>query len=168
MRLLTLVRHAKSSWDDPDVPDFDRPLNARGERDAPVMARRLAKAPPPPDLLVSSPALRAIATAQAFAGAFGIAPSEIETNESIYEAEPPTLLQVVRRLPREVRHAMLIGHNPGISQAARLLAECPFEEMPTCAAVRLEFAVGKWSDVKPGCGKVLRYDYPKQGRNDFK
>jgi len=166
MKVLTLVRHAKSSWDYPELPDFERPLSARGRKDAPAMAALLKKAKIRPERLVSSPALRAITTARLFAVKFGIEPESIHVSPHIYEASPQTLMHIVRSLMDLEDDVMLIGHNPGISRFARQLADCPFDEMPTCAAVRIEFPAKTWSMVRAGTGTVLRYDYPKKDREN--
>jgi len=163
MLRLTLIRHAKSAWDDPTLDDFERPLNARGRRDAPAMAQRLGELKRRPDRLVSSPALRAITTARAFAEVLGIAPQDIELQARIYDASRKTLAEVVQGLDPGARHVALFGHNPGFSELARWLATCPFTEMPTCAIAQLELQVGSWSELGPGCGKLANYLYPKDG-----
>src|SRR2546426_10315742 len=104
MRLLTLVRHAKSSWDYPELSDFERPLNERGRRDAPAMAQRISRLPPKPDLLMSSPATRALATARLFAETLGFPMQDITIDARIYDASPETLLNVVRQLDDAARH----------------------------------------------------------------
>ncbi|HSW13157.1 MAG TPA: histidine phosphatase family protein [Solimonas sp.] len=162
MKLLTLVRHAKSSWDYAELNDFERPLNERGRRDAPIMAERARRMLGHPDRLVSSPALRAITTAHVFAEAFGMPRDEIELQPRIYEAAPDALLRIVRELADSDDHVMLFGHNPGFSELARLLAQCGFDEMPTCALVQLEINVSSWKDATPGCGLLRQYSYPKQ------
>lgn len=161
MKLLTLVRHAKSSRDYPELSDFERPLNPRGRKEAPAIAGRLRKADIKPDLLVSSPATRAITTARIFAEELNLHLDEIVLNPHIYEASAWTLLHIVRSLPSDLEDVMLFGHNPGISRLAQDLAECPFDEMTTSAAVRIELPARAWSLVAPGSGKVLRYDTPK-------
>jgi phosphohistidine phosphatase len=162
MRILTLVRHAKSSWDAPGLTDFERPLNTRGRRDAPAMAARLAGLGVRPDRLLSSPALRAITTARLFAPALGIAPESITLDSRIYDATAETLLAVVQEQPAEVRELMLFGHNPGLSALAASLIGEPFNEMPTCAAARIGFDVKSWHQVRPEAGKMLLLEYPKK------
>ena len=164
MLILTLVRHAKSSRDYPELSDFERPLNPRGRKEAPLIAARLRKADVKPDLLVSSPATRAVTTARLFAEELNLHLDEILLNPHIYEASAWTLLHLVRGLAPEFEDVMLFGHNPGISRFAQDLAKCPFDEMPTCAAVRIELPARAWSLVAPGSGKVLRYDTPRQDR----
>jgi phosphohistidine phosphatase len=161
MPILTLVRHAKSSRDYPELSDFERPLNPRGRKDAPAIASRLRKADIKPDLLVSSPATRAIATARLFAEELNLHLDEIVLNPHIYEASAWTLMHIVRSLPPEATEVMLFGHNPGISAFAHDVAKCDFDEMPTCAVARIELPAKVWSLIQPGSGKVLRYDTPK-------
>ncbi len=161
MKQLTLVRHAKSSWDYPDLSDFERPLNERGRRDAPRMAQRAQQWFGRPDRLVSSPALRAITTAQVFADTLGIHPHDIEIQPRIYEASVATLMTVVRGLDETCTQVVLFGHNPGLSRLAHHLARCDFDEMPTCGMVQLSLDIRQWRDAAPHCGTLLRYTYPK-------
>ncbi len=163
MRLLTLVRHAKSSWETPGLEDFDRPLNPRGQRDAPAMARRLRLQGARPDRLGSSPALRAISTARSFAEVLGMDAAQILLRPQIYEASPQTLLKVLQKLDDADQHVMLFGHNPGFSQLAHLLARCSFDELPTCGIAQLEVAAKSWQEVTPDCARVLGFLYPKDG-----
>jgi len=147
MRRLTLIRHAKSSWDYAELSDFERPLNARGRRDAPVLAKRLAAELERPLRLVSSPALRAITTAHVFAAALAVPNTAIRIEPRIYADS----------------HVLLFGHNPGFSELAQLLAPCPFTDMPTCAVVTLGFDTAQWRDIRHGSGTLLRYEFPKKG-----
>lgn len=161
MRRLTLIRHAKSSWADADLTDFERPLNERGLRDAPRMAAQLHELLGVPDRLVSSPAKRAISTARIFATHFGLDLDAIAIEPRIYEASLPTLLRVVGELDAADRHVMLFGHNPGFSELAHQLAKCPFDAMPTCAAVQLELSIDEWSEAGKVRAKLRHYVYPK-------
>lgn len=163
MRLLTLIRHAKSSWDYPELGDFERPLNARGRRDAPEMARRLVTELESPLTLVTSPALRAITTAHAFADALGQRHETLRIEPRIYEASLGTLLDIVNRLDDGIVHAVLFGHNPGFSELAHLFADPPFGEMPTCGALTLRFEVERWREAAPRSAQMLRYRCPKNG-----
>ena len=162
MRSLTLVRHAKSSWDDAALADFDRPLNDRGRRDAPLMAQRFARAANAPLQLVASPALRAASTALLFADALGLTADAIRYEPRIYEADVETLLAVVRGLSDELPNAVLFGHNPGFTDLCHALARCDFTEMPTCAVARIDFDVERWTDVAPGRGRLMAYSFPKE------
>jgi phosphohistidine phosphatase len=163
IRRLTLVRHAKSSWDYAELSDFERPLNARGRRDAPGMAKRLAAELERPLRLVSSPALRAITTAHAFAEALGLAHTAIRVEPRIYEATRGTLFSLVQELDDADHHVILFGHNPGFSELAQLLAPCSFSEMPTCATATLGFELKRWRELQPHAGTLLRYEFPKKG-----
>lgn len=162
MRLLTLIRHAKSSWDDGGLRDFDRPLNARGLRDAPVMAARLHNAMSAPDRLISSPALRALSTAQTFARTLRLSEDAIVLAPGIYDASGDTLLTLVRELDDVSPHVALFGHNPGLSQLAGWLSVEPLDELPTCGIVQLAFDIGRWQDLAEASGTLRYHDWPKK------
>ena len=163
MRRLSIARHAKSSWNDASLSDFDRPLNKRGQRDAPRMAQRLSAQARQPDLVVSSTALRAITTALHYVEGLGLDDDRLVKEPRIYDASVQTLSYLVQELPDHARHVLLVGHNPGFSALAHWLATCPFDEMPTCAVVQIELHVDQWSEVGPGCGHLTDYLYPKDG-----
>lgn len=161
MRLLTLIRHAKSSWDYPELTDFERPLNERGRRDAPRMASYVRKLIGIPDRIVSSPALRAIATARIFADTLAIDANRILIEPRIYEASLDTLLTQIQLFDDADRHVMLFGHNPGLTDLAHTLARCSFDHMPTCAVAQIGFDAKVWSDVCERSGQLHHYAYPK-------
>ncbi|GAC1630251.1 MAG: phosphohistidine phosphatase SixA [Nevskia sp.] len=163
MKHLALIRHAKSSWDYPLLDDFARPLNPRGRRDVPVMAQRLAHRLRPPWRLVSSPALRAITTAQGFAEALAVPEAEIRLEPRIYEASPGTLLHLVNSLDDADAQVLMFGHNPGFTELAQLLAEVPFAELPTCAVAVLAFEQAHWHEITPRSGRLVEFLYPKGG-----
>lgn len=163
MRELTLIRHAKSSWDDPDLRDFDRPLNKRGKRNAPMMAARLARHANAPHALVSSPAARALATAWHFAASLEIDKLDIAQDARIYHASPRVLMDVIAEFDPGARRTAMFGHNPGLSELCHRLASVPFDQMPTCAIVILELDIKHWEQITPGCGRLLAYMYPKDG-----
>jgi phosphohistidine phosphatase len=165
MLLLTLVRHAKSSWDNPALGDFDRPLNERGERDAPRMAVHVRRTLGVPDRILSSPAIRALSTARVFADALGQRAVAIDLRPRIYEASSDSLLSLVQNLDDADRHVMLFGHNPGFTDLAHRLARCSFDDMPTCAVVQIGFDVKAWSDADERGGTLRFYAYPKQFRD---
>ena len=165
MRLLTLVRHAKSSWDYPELSDFERPLNDRGRRDAPRMAEHVQPLLGRPDRLVASPASRAITTARHFADVLRIDERCLSVQPQIYEATEETLLALVRRLDDRDLHVMWFGHNPGFTDLAHALARCPFDDLPTCGVVQIELPVKVWQDVSEQCGRVRHHCFPKQLRD---
>ena len=114
MKTLLIVRHAKSSWDHADLDDFDRPLNERGLRNAPEMARRLVLREMLPDLILCSPALRTISTARLFNQQFGRMDEGLKTEKSIYEASRQDLVKLISRQNPDLNIIMLVGHNPGL------------------------------------------------------
>ena len=159
MKTLLLLRHAKSDWDDASLKDFDRPLAARGERDAPRMGKALRKRGPLPDLIISSPAARAKATIEAVAEAAKL-DLEIRFDESVYGASSPELIKLVLGLPDKSSCAMLVGHNPGFEDLVGRLSGS-HERMPTAALACIEFKVDHWSDVNDGEGKLVWLLTPK-------
>lgn len=165
MLRLTLVRHAKASWDEVQARDFERPLDPGGQRDAPVMALRVSALRRTPDRLVSSPALRAISTARVFAERLGVDERDIVLEPRIYDASLQTLVEVVRSLPDASRHVMLFGHNPAFSELSNWLATCPFDDMPTCAVASFELSASAWSEVDAGGGRLARYLHPRDGES---
>ncbi len=161
MRTLYLIRHAKSSWDNPGLRDFNRPLNDRGLRDAPRMAQLLANRGVRPDLLVSSPAKRALTTAQFFAAAFQYADAAIQREESIYESLPHDLLRLISQLPDEARTVLLFGHNPTFTEVANRFSEELIENVPTCGIVQIESSADRWNTLFEGNAKVMSCFFPK-------
>lgn len=165
--ILTLVRHAKSDWGDAGLPDFERPLSARGERDAPDMAARTRKSGPPPTLIISSPAVRALTTARLFARAFKYPQHAILHENRVYEAAASQLLEVVHAHGGRHRHIMLFGHNPGISEfAARLANDAGLADQPTGAVVSLTVPVRDWSALDWGTCRLRHHDWPKKSSGD--
>jgi phosphohistidine phosphatase len=146
MKTLFLVRHAKSSKDDPALPDRERPLNERGLRDAPKMGERLAKRDVDPDLILSSPAVRALTTAQLIADKLDYKSKNIVVDDRIYAASAKTLLEIIRRLDDKLKCVMLCGHNPEMSDLAHQFAS-EITDMPTCAVAELAFDVKAWAEV---------------------
>ncbi len=161
MKTLILVRHAKSSWDDSSQDDHARPLNARGLSDAPQMAARLALRVPRPDGIVSSTAVRAHATAHAFAAALEIKEPALMFNTRLYLAHAHTALSLIADFPDAWRTAMYVGHNNGITHLARDIFGAPIEHMPTCSVVRLWWDVPRWRDVMEAPPVRGDFDWPK-------
>lgn len=140
---LILVRHAKSDWGDPGLTDHDRPLNARGRGDAPVMAGRLAETGDGVQRILSSTALRARTTAGVFGEALGV---EVELDPELYAAPASTLL--AKAAATGSTHVMVVAHNPGISDLAARLSGGGIEHMPTCAVARFAWDAGSWGEVR--------------------
>lgn len=156
MKTLLLARHAKSDWGDPSLPDHDRPLNARGRRDAPAMARRLVDEGIRITHIVSSTALRARSTADEYAAAFTL---EVADDPRLYAASVRTIVEVAGRLPDEADVAMLVGHNPGMHDAVAELTG-DFVDFPTCAVAECQVEVDSWSELIEGSARLLRLRTP--------
>lgn len=162
MKRLYLIRHAKSSWDYPELADFDRPLNKRGLRDAPFMGLLLREKNIKPDLFLSSPSKRTVMTAQLFAGAMDYPVENIVTKPSIYEATCDSLLNAVQAIPEEMREVALFCHNPAITQVANLLASKAVSNIPTCGIFCIDFGTLSWRDIEAGKGFFQFFLYPKK------
>lgn len=164
MKTIYLVRHAKSSWKDAYTADFDRPLNHRGKKSAPLMAEMLKAMGVHPDHLVSSPANRALTTAELFAEALAYPEKQIEKRMEIYEGRASQLLNVVQEIPESSKTAMLFGHNPTITEFANLLAGSHLESMETCGVVRIDMDITSWKEAAFDKGKMVWYEFPKKSR----
>ncbi|MDB5013938.1 MAG: Phosphohistidine phosphatase [Daejeonella sp.] len=158
---LLIVRHAKSDWESGIKRDFDRPLNNRGEKNAPEMAQRLISKNIIPEKIVSSPALRAITTAGFFAEAFGYSKSDILQEPKIYEASASRLLKIINELPNEYNFIALFGHNPGLTELVINLSNADIYNLPTCGMVLLDFPYEDWSMISNGSGEKVFFDFPK-------
>ncbi len=159
MRRLLLLRHAKSSWDDSAVADFDRPLNARGHLAAPFMGELIALEGFMPDIIVSSPAKRAVETAELIKENGGLN-AEIRFDERIYEATIETLRQVISSVDDSVETVMLVGHNPGFEGILNYLTGNALS-LPTAAMAVIELEIDSWTDLKRSRGTLLRLVRPK-------
>jgi len=159
-RSLLLMRHAKSSWDDPSLADSQRPLNGRGTRDAPEMGRRLLKSGYRCDLLISSPAVRAFETAQGVASELGFS-GEIVRDARLYMASEEDFLAVIREVDEGVKHLMLVSHNPGIEAFFSRISGEHVEKFPTAACALIAFE-GTWASFETGT--LEAFDYPKRRR----
>lgn len=163
MKHFYFVRHAKSSWDDASLHDSQRPLNARGERDAPLMAMLLAQRGVSPDLLIASPAVRAQRTAQLFAERLGYALDAIYTDARLYEATVEDVLEVLESTPDEVSRVLFFGHNMAFTYLAYHFGE-GIENLPTAGVISLESTAQRWLDVHPSNTRIMAIDFPKMYR----
>ena len=164
MKYLYLVRHAKSSWDFPELTDFERPLNKRGKKNAPEMGLRLASRDLKLDAIVSSPANRAITTAKAIAEQLEYTLGDIIEDESVYHASGSTLIEIINQFSETWKTVMLVGHNPGFTDLANYLKEPDYyiSNVPTCGVVAIEFTTNNWGDITKHSGRMLFFDYPKK------
>lgn len=165
MKRLLLLRHAKSSWDDSDLADFDRPLNDRGEATAPFMGELIAGRGLAPEEIVSSPAKRALQTATLIKESGGIE-APIKLDERIYEASPQALAQVVSEFRDSLDVVMMVGHNPGFEGFVSFLTG-KYESMPTAAVAVIDLNIDKWQDLQNASGDLIEVIRPKeQARNN--
>ncbi|HDR89217.1 MAG TPA: histidine phosphatase family protein [Bacteroidetes bacterium] len=164
MKRLIIARHAKSDWSFPERDDLDRPLKDRGISDACIMGRRMKKTNVIPDLILSSPALRAIHTALIYARELEFDLSALRLNGSIYRASAHNLMQMAESLPEEVHSVMIVGHNPAFTDLANHFLPKPVENVPTSGLVVLDFQATSWKEVSPGSLVAEAFDYPKKHR----
>lgn len=165
MRRVILLRHAKSSWADPDQEDHDRPLNRRGRLAAPLIGAWLREMGAVPDLVLCSSAARAIETWErsGLEGALKVAPK-------LYHADPATMLEALRAAPDDARRVMLVGHEPGIGNFARKLSgpDAPsgcrraFEKFPTAAAAILDLDLAHWADAGWSGARFTAFGMPRE------
>jgi len=153
MKTLLLMRHAKSSWDNNELSDFDRPLNSRGRRDAPRMGQLLAQEDLTPDLIVTSAARRAATTAELVALAAGYG-GDIHYTRELYLADTDTYLELAREIASDVNGLLLVGHNPDMEALVSLLAGHE-ERMPTAALAHFRLAIDHWSALTEETGGEL-------------
>lgn len=161
MKTLILIRHAKSSWDQIGLSDFDRPLNERGKKDAPEMAQRLKEKGVRLEGLVSSPAKRARKTAKYFAEAFGFKKEDIQLVEELYGATQAAFLKTVSDVSDKYSTVALFSHNPGITEFASSLTNVRVDDMPTCAMFAVQMDADSWKEFTKAEKKFLFFDYPK-------
>ena len=162
MKTLTLVRHAKSSWKDTSLGDRERPLNKRGERDAPVMGKRIADAGIRPSLMMSSPAVRAWTTAKVVAKALGYPLEFLQREDDLYLASLDSLLDVVAAQEAGFNNIMLFGHNPGLTDFANYLSPGLTNNVPTAGVVSVNFDREDWLLYERPRTDLILYDYPKK------
>lgn len=162
MKTLYLVRHAKSSWEDPFLDDMERPLNSRGRKDAPRMGKRLRDRNLLPDRIVSSPAERALSTSVLLAEKMGYPVKNIHADDRLYHATEEELLSVVRKQDDRNNAIMIVSHNPGLTDFVNSLSEeLVTDNVPTCGVIAIELPVQSWKTVDWGKGTVLFFDFPK-------
>jgi len=160
-KTLILVRHAKSSWDSSATNDFDRPLNDRGKKDAPVMAKRLKERKNTIDAFISSPAKRAKKTAIVFAEEYGIDHDKIKFREELYGALPESFYDVICEVNDKHDTIAIFSHNPGITDFANSLTTAVIDNLPTCGIFAVKINSAHWKEVREAEKEFLFADYPK-------
>lgn len=168
MKILTLLRHAKSGWDDSVAHDFDRPLNARGRKAARVVGGEMRAQGLTYDAVIASPARRVVETLRDVAEGYG-RPLEPRTDQALYLASPATLLERIHQVEDGVARLLVVAHNPGLEQLVMLLAGgdesglLPEARLkyPTATVAEIRFEVDHWADVAAGGGTLARFIRPR-------
>ncbi len=162
MKTLFIIRHAKSSWEIATLNDFDRALNERGKKDAPIMAQRLLDKKITIDSFVSSPAKRAKKTAEFFCTSYKKNKEDIIFISALYHAELKTFFEVVEQLDDDINSVAIFSHNPGITEFAnQLVGDARIDNIPTCGIFAVQINITKWKDFTKTKKDLLFFDYPK-------
>lgn len=159
MKTLFLIRHAKSDWENALLSDIERPLNTRGYAAANLMSLRFKTTP---DLIITSPAVRAASTALIFARNLGYDPNSISIKKELYDSSVKDYLSVIKQIDHRFSNVLLFAHNPLISDTADQLCQSLPMEMPTCAVAGIQFSTESWSSIKPRSGELILFDYPRK------
>jgi len=162
MKTLFVIRHAKSSWDFPELRDSERPLNGRGRKDAPMMAKIIHTQNIKIDKIVSSPALRALTTAIHFSKQFEIPKESIKIEPEIYEAYSATILRLIQAFENEWDTVFIFGHNPAFTDVLNYFTSNYIGNLPTCGIGKITANVDTWKDFSPDSGKLQQTYFPKE------
>jgi len=162
MKTLFLLRHAKSSWDCPGLRDFQRPLADRGEREAPIIGERLLGRGSTIDCIISSPATRARSTARLMAKAIGFPIGKVVSDPDLYFCGTSMYLKAASLVDDRCESAMLVGHNPTITDFVNEMTNAQIDNIPTCGLVELSLPIDHWSEVARGTHALVEFDYPKK------
>ena len=163
MKTLLIIRHAKSSWDGTALNDFERPLNDRGKKDAPIMAQRLLDKKIVIDAFVSSPAKRAKKTAELFCTTYKKNTDDIIFVSALYHATPETIFTVVEQLDDTFSSVAIFSHNDGITEFANKLAEnFVINDMPTCSVCAVKIEIDNWKDFTKSKKELLFFYSPEK------
>ncbi len=160
MKTLYLARHAKSSWKHPELSDIERPLNKRGKRDAPIIGNLLKEKGVNPDIIISSPAVRARKTAGVIAEIIDYPKSKILIDVNIYESSSSELINIIQGFDDKYNSVMMFGHNPGFTMLNNYLTESFIDNIPTCGVVGIRFK-SSWKKIDGDSGKAFFFIYPK-------
>jgi phosphohistidine phosphatase len=162
VKRLTVLRHAKSDWQDPNLPDHERPLANRGQTDAPRMAERLRVRKARPSLILTSSAKRALETARIIARALGYPLEFLQVEPALYLADPDVIRSIVTSQDDSFADLLLVGHNPGLTNLVnQLLPDLRLDNLPTAGVVAMDSTAASWSEIDANNTTLLFYDYPK-------
>lgn len=161
------MRHAKSSWENRTVPDYERPLNERGLKNAPFMGNIISKLIKTPQVIISSPAKRAITTAEIISEFLNFDPKKIIKDERIYHAVVSDIMRIIFEINDNIDSILLFGHNPTFTLLSNYLSNKHIENMPTSGFVQIDFNLKTWKEIEGNTGKLILYEYPKKYSNNY-
>ena len=164
MKSILFIRHAKSSWDSPTQKDFERPLNERGNKDAPMMAKRLLDKKVAIDVFISSPAVRALSTATYFHQAYKAKKDQLITIPVLYHASGDVFYDVIKQIDNKHNTVALFSHNPGITVMVNSLGVAKVDNMPTCSVFGVHADIENWQEFEAAVKQFWMFDYPKLGQ----
>jgi len=164
MKSILFIRHAKSSWDSPTQKDFERPLNERGNKDAPMMAKRLMDKKVAIDVFISSPAVRALSTATYFHQAYKAKKDQLITIPVLYHASGDVFYDVIKQIDNKHNTVALFSHNPGITVMVNSLGVAKVDNMPTCSVFGVHADIENWQEFEAAVKQFWMFDYPKLGQ----
>jgi phosphohistidine phosphatase len=162
MKNLFLVRHAKSSWKQKKLSDLERPLNERGKRDAPFMGKLLSRQKIKPEIMISSPANRAVSTAKIFCDELDFPFEKVKIIPGLYMADSEELLDIIGDTDGNADAVMIFSHNPGLTDLYNRLSDQYIENIPTCGIAGIRFDEITWKELKDKSGHLLFFEYPKK------
>jgi phosphohistidine phosphatase len=162
MKQLHITRHGKSSWDYENISDIDRPLNIRGINSSYMMAKRLADREVVPDLMISSPATRALSTAVIFMRVLNLPPSVLQISEELYTGNVDEMTELVRSIDNSYSNVVLFGHNPAFTVLANRFVSESIDNIPTAGIVSMSFKTDIWTDIGRAAPAEEFFDYPKR------
>jgi phosphohistidine phosphatase len=161
-KTLYITRHGKSSWDFEDIADIDRPLSSRGIINACMMAEKLKMKGRIPEVLISSPAVRALHTAGIFIRTLGLDWNSLKINDNIYFGHTGEILEAIGQSDDRYSSVMIFGHNPAFTELANSFLKNPVDNIPTAGIITLVFPVQKWSELIHARPDSEDFDYPKK------
>ncbi|MFI5219314.1 MAG: SixA phosphatase family protein [Bacteroidia bacterium] len=164
MKTIILLRHAKSSWKFPELKDSDRPLNKRGLKDAPLMGKVLKSLQITPDLIITSPAVRAMTTANMIAQEFDFKENQILVKPSLYLESKSEILKEINKIDDLYNTVFLVSHNPGLTDLANDLSGESIDNIPTAGAMAIQFDCNSWTEVEKSKSKKMFFEIPKAHR----
>jgi len=159
---LLILRHAKSSWDEPDKEDIDRALISRGVNDAIFMAKRLKKHFGELDLIITSPANRAVHTTLIFCRVANFPLEKVQINYDVYESSESTLIKIIKNTSDDLNKIMIVGHNPTLTYFVNNFIDKPIDNIPTTGIVGITFTMSSWNEISKSKLKSSFFDYPKK------